>query len=343
MAEIKTGNLLQADVEALVNTVNTVGVMGKGIALQFKQAFPDNFNAYERAAKHHQIVPGKMFVFETGRLTNPRYIINFPTKRHWRGKARFEDIEAGLQDLVHLIQEKGIHSIAIPPLGCGFGGLDWEDVRPLIVKALEAVPAVKAQVYAPAGAPLPEKMPVATTRPHLTLGRAALIKLIGQYALPGYRLTLLEIQKLAYLLQMTGEALKLNYVKQKYGPYAENLNFVLQRLEGHYIRGYGARSVNANINLLPGAINEAETFLSSYPETQARLNRVARLIQGFETPYGMELLATVHWLSHEDQTVQQDPNAAVRGFETWSLRKRENFRPEHIQIAWDRLNQQGWF
>ena len=123
----------------------------------------------------------------------------------------------------------------------------------------------------------------------------------------------------------------------------ENLNFVLQRLEGHYIRGYGARSVSANINLLPGAINEAETFLASYLETQTRLNRVARLIEGFETPYGMELLATVHWLSHEDQTVQQDPNAAVRGFESWNLRKRENFRPEHIQIAWDRLNKQGWF
>jgi len=269
-------------------------------------------------------------------------IINFPTKRHWRDKARLDDIQAGLKDLIQIIKERNIRSIAIPPLGCGFGGLDWDDVQPLILKALEAVPAIRAEIYAPAGAPAPDNMPVATDRPHLTNGRAALIKLIGQYALPGYRLTLLEVQKLAYFLQTAGEPLKLNYVKQRYGPYAENLNFVLQRLEGHYIRGYGARSVNANIHLVPGAVNEADAFLAGYPETQARLNRVARLIQGFETPYGMELLATVQWLAQQDPTVKQDVNAAMRGFEAWNARKRENFRPEHIQIAWDRLNQQGW-
>ena len=143
MIEYKNGNLLQSNVEALVNTVNTVGVMGKGIALQFKQAFPENFAAYEKAAKRQEILPGKMFVYETGNFTNPRYIINFPTKRHWRGKARLDDIEAGLQDLLRVIREKNIRSIAIPPLGCGFGGLNWEDVRPLILAAMESMPDVQ--------------------------------------------------------------------------------------------------------------------------------------------------------------------------------------------------------
>ena len=130
MVELVTGNLLQADVEALVNTVNTVGAMGKGIALQFKQAYPANFEAYRKAVARGDVQPGRMFVFETGLLTNPRIIVNFPTKRHWRGGSRIEDIDAGLQDLAHVIVTRGIRSIAIPPLGCGNGGLDWGEVRP---------------------------------------------------------------------------------------------------------------------------------------------------------------------------------------------------------------------
>lgn len=342
MIEFKSGDLLKADVEALVNTVNTAGVMGKGIALQFKQAFPANFAAYAKLAKRGEIIPGKVFVFETGSFDNPHYILNFPTKRHWRGKARLQDIETGLQDLVKVIREKNIRSVAIPPLGSGFGGLDWNEVRPLILSALEQVPDVVAWVYPPQDMPSAEKMKVGTSRPHLTLGRAALIELINQYALPGYRLSQLEIQKLAYLLQMAGEPLRLNYVKQQYGPYAENLNFVLQHLEGHYLRGYGDRSGRANLHLLPGATEEAEAFLASYPETQRRLERVFRLIQGFETPYGMELLATVFWLSQEDPAIRKDYRSAVHGFEAWNQRKREHFRPEHIKIAWERLSQQGW-
>lgn len=342
MIEIKNGNLLEAGLEALVNTVNTVGVMGKGIALQFKQAFPANFIAYEKAAKKGQVEPGKMFVFETGQLTNPRYIINFPTKRHWRGKARLEDIQSGLADLVAVIRAKEIRSIAIPPLGCGFGGLDWEDVRPLILNSLEQIPDVIAWVYPPAGAPAPENMPVDTARPQLTLGRAALIELIDNYALPGYRLTQLEVQKLAYFLQMAGEPLRLNYVRNQYGPYAENLNFVLQRMEGHYLRGYGARSGGSNITLMPDATEIAETFLSDYPETRRRLEKVKHLIQGYETPYGMELLATIHWLVKEAPENSADFTYITQGFASWNQRKREHFRPEHIKIAWEHLHRLAW-
>ena len=343
MIEFKSGDLLQADVEALVNTVNTVGVMGRGIALQFKQAYPANFAAYEKAAKRGEIVPGKVFVYETGAFANPRYIINFPTKCHWRDKARIEDIETGLQDLVSVIREKEICSIAMPPLGCGFGGLDWEEIRPLILSAMESTPEVRTLVYSPVGTPPAEKMKVGTSRPRLTIGRAALIELIEKYALPGYQLTQLEIQKLAYLLQAAGEPLRLNYVKQQYGPYAENLHFVLQRINGHYLTGYGDRSGRAYLHLLPGANEEAESFLDEYPDTKERLERVSRLIQGFETPYGMELLTTVHWLAmNEDPAAKKDYGVALRGFEAWNQRKRKHFRPEHIKVAWERLHQQGW-
>ena len=129
MIEYTTGDILRSDAEALVNTVNCVGVMGRGIALQFKNLFPANFKAYAAACKRQEVRPGRMFVFDIGQLTLPRYIINFPTKRHWRGKSRMEDIESGLAALVETIRERGIRSIAVPPLGSGLGGLDWVEIR----------------------------------------------------------------------------------------------------------------------------------------------------------------------------------------------------------------------
>lgn len=342
MIEYKNGNLLQADVEALVNTVNTVGVMGKGIALQFKQAFPDNFKAYSKAVEKNEVQPGKMFVYPTTQLTNPRFIINFPTKRHWRENARLEDIKSGLINLVDVIKKYEIRSIAIPPLGCGFGGLKWSEVQPLIEQSLKEIPDLKALIYPPIGSPSSEKMIIATQRPNLTKGRAALIYLLNLYAIPGYRLTKLEVQKLTYFLHVAGEPMKLEFEKQQYGPYAEKLNFLLQKLEGHYIRGYGDRSSKTGIWVLPGAEKEAEAFLQNEVDTLQHLDRVARLIHGFETPYGVELLATLLWLSQENPEIKSDFSKAVQGFSQWNDRKKEHFRPEHIKIAWDHLQNQGW-
>jgi O-acetyl-ADP-ribose deacetylase (regulator of RNase III) len=343
MIELKKGNLLDSDAEALVNTVNAVGVMGKGIALQFKQGFPENFRAYEAACRRGLVQPGRMFVFHTNTLQNPRIIINFPTKRHWKGKSRMDDIESGLADLVEVIQREGIKSIAVPPLGCGNGGLKWSEVRPRIEKALENLPGVTVYLYQPVGAPKPADMKVATARPKMTAARAAILLLMSKYREPGYRLTFLEIQKLTYFLQMAGEPLKLSFVKQKYGPYAEQLHHVLQRLEGHFIRGYGDRSRDVSVTLLQGAADEAESFLCANHETEKRFERVARLIHGLETPYGMELLATVHWVAmSEDPSAREDPVKAVEGVQNWSEHKKRSFYPSHINIAWTRLKQEGW-
>ena len=153
MIQDATGNLLEANAEALVNTVNCVGFMGKGIALQFKQAWPDNFEAYARASKAGEIRPGRMFIWETGRMINPKFIINFPTKRHWRGKSKIEDIKSGLRALIGEVRHLGIRSIAVPPLGCGNGGLNWKDVRPLIEAAFAEIPDVEVLLYRPQGAP----------------------------------------------------------------------------------------------------------------------------------------------------------------------------------------------
>lgn len=147
MIEIKHGDILKEDAEALVNTVNCVGVMGRGIALQYKNAFPENFKAYALACKNKEVQPGRMFVFKTGQLTNPRYIINFPTKRHWRGMSRMEDIESGLRALVDTIRQYNIQSIAIPPLGSGLGGLDWSEVKLRIEAALQPLSGVNVTLY----------------------------------------------------------------------------------------------------------------------------------------------------------------------------------------------------
>ena len=144
-----TGNLLEANAEALVNAVNTVGVMGKGIALQFRLAFPRNYELYRAACKRGDVVPGRMFVVPTNSSDNPKFIINFPTKRNWKNQSLMQDIDAGLCDLIDAIRREQIRSIAIPPLGCGNGGLRWSDVRPRIASALNILPDVEVLLYEP--------------------------------------------------------------------------------------------------------------------------------------------------------------------------------------------------
>lgn len=338
MITISRGNFLDADVEAIVNTVNCEGVMGKGIALQCKKAFPDNYDAYLKACKKGDVKPGSMFVYETKQIFNSRYIINFPTKRHWREFSRYEDLETGLQALLSEIQNRNIRSIAIPPLGCGLGGLDWAVVKPMIMKTFNNAPDVEVFLYEPIGTPAADQMPVATKEPRMTVARALLIKLMQQYGNNAYRLTLLEIQKLSYFLQECGQDLQLKYVKHTYGPYAHNLNKVLEVLEGHYIRGYGdTQKPDVEIGLMQGATQKADAFLQDYPEAVQRLNEVADLVDGFETPYGMELLASVHWIINHDKTAV-DVDEAIQQVHQWNDRKRQLLKPEHIRIAWNRLH-----
>jgi O-acetyl-ADP-ribose deacetylase (regulator of RNase III) len=343
MITLTNGNLLATDTEVLVNTVNCEGFMGKGIALQFKKAFPENFKAYERACRAGEVQPGKMFIFATGSMINPRYIINFPTKRKWREKSRIEDIESGLRALVEEVCRLNVSSLAVPPLGCGLGGLKWGMVKQLIERTFAELPDVQVILFEPTGTPEAKEMPIGTKKPKLTLARALFIRLMQLYLTIAHRITLLEIQKLAYFLQDSGEPLRLNYAAHVYGPYAHNLNKVLEILEGHFIRGYGdSQRPDVEIELLPGAKGEADRFLNENRDSAARLERVAELIDRFETPYGMELLSSVHWVAVHKTPQARNAEEAVRAILDWSDRKRTMFKPEHIRIAWDRLNEQEW-
>jgi O-acetyl-ADP-ribose deacetylase (regulator of RNase III) len=343
MVELTRGNILKAEAEALVNTVNCVGFMGKGIALQFKKAYPDNFEAYRKACSVGQVQPGRMHIFELRSMLNPKFVINFPTKRDWRANSRYEDIDAGLKALVSDVRRLGITSIAVPPLGCGLGGLDWLRVKPMIQGAFAELPNVRVLLYEPAGAPEARQMPVRTVRPKLTLARALFIRLMDQYASQSYRLTLLENQKLAYFLQEAGQPLRLRYQTGHYGPYAPNLNKVLEALERHYTSGYGdTQKPDVEIELLPGAAEEAQAYLAGHGDEHRRLERVNRLIEGFETPYGLELLSSVHWLATHSESPATNAQEAIAGMARWNDRKRTMFRQEHIPIAWNRLVSENW-
>jgi len=341
MIEYKHGDILHENAEALINTVNCMGIMGRGIALQFKNAYPENFNAYVKACRKSEVQPGKMFVFETGQLTNPRYIINFPTKRHWRGRSRIEDIETGLKALVDTIFKYKIRSIAIPPLGSGLGGLDWSIVKSCIEKMLHSLSDVHIIIFEPNG--VPEKMAYTRDVPAMTPGRAALVELINRYlnGLLEPFVTLLEVHKLMYFMQVAGEPLRLKYRKALYGPYAENLRHVLKTIEGHFICGYvdGGDSPDKQLKLVPGAIDDAAIFLGQHPDTRERFNRVAELVEGFETPFGLELLSTVHWVMTQDNVSSIED--IVRCTYEWNDRKRQ-FTSRQMALAVDVLSKKGW-
>lgn len=340
--EFTKGNLLRADTEALVNTVNCVGFMGRGIAAQFKREFPANFKAYEAACKREELVPGRMLVVETGQLANPRWIVNFPTKRHWRGKSRIEDIESGLRALVREVRERGIRSIAIPPLGCGLGGLEWRDVRPRIEHAFAELTDVRVVVFEPSEGAPQDRMARTKSVPKMTPGRAVLVGLFETYlaGLMDPEVTLLEVHKLMYFAQEAGQPLRLDYTKGHYGPYAENLRHVLHAIEGYMLSGYGdgGDAPSKVLTLVPGTAEEARAVLDAHPEVRERFSRVAKLVEGFETSFGMELLATVHWVMTRDGARNEDVVSAVHA---WGPRKRM-FAEEQIRLAAKRLHDEGW-
>jgi O-acetyl-ADP-ribose deacetylase (regulator of RNase III) len=343
MIELKTGDIFSEETEAIVNTVNCVGVMGRGVALQFKKIFPQNFEEYFKACEKGKVQPGEMFVHETGILVNPKYIINFPTKRHWRGKSKIEDIDTGLDDLVKVLLELNIKSITLPPLGSGLGGLDWDKVKKLVLEKLGSLNDIDIIIYEPHDKPFFEKNVKNKEIPKMTPGRAALIELMYRYlgGLLDPFVTLLEIHKLMYFLQESGENLRLKYNPGSYGPYAENLRHVLNAIEGHFISGYedGGDKPEKQLKLVPGAYEDASDFLSKHHDTKQHFARVSDLVEGFESPFGLELLSTVHWIISNESPKSFDDLLA--NIYNWSERKKK-FTTRQIGLALKVLKSKNW-
>ncbi|NTW69267.1 MAG: macro domain-containing protein [Chlorobiaceae bacterium] len=340
MITYKTGNILDAKVSALINTVNTVGVMGKGIALQFKHAFPQNFSVYTEAVKRKEIKTGEVQVVSVSSLNGVQYIINFPTKNHWRYPSKLDWITDGLRDLRKKIVENHIESIAIPPLGCGNGGLDWSIVKGEIEKALKDLP-IEIQVYEPSIAIkelLAKEEKLAAAR--LTPVRAMLLLLLYRYRAMGEHASEFAAEKLSYFLLRAGETqLKLEFTKGYYGPYSGKVRHVLYALNGYYLKGFEQKAAKPFESL--EVVVERSNEVLEYIETKlnavekSHLDKVLKLIKGFESPYGLELLATVDFLINE--TGNSDPKALSKAIWQWSTRKGEMFPLEHISLAAEHL------
>ena len=258
------------------------------------------------------------------------------------GTLDYETIEEGLADLVRVIQENNIQSLALPPLGCGNGGLNWQEVRPQIIAALEPL-GIEVHLYEPSNMPAVDQMIIRTKKPRMTEGRALLLAAMAKYAGPGYRMSALEVQKIAYFLHAIGALPKLNFEKNQFGPYAENLHHVLQVLEGHYIRGYGDRTTASEIYLLAGAKEQAEMFLKDNEVAKKYLEQVSELFYGFETPYGLELLSTVGWIMQAEPIKSMDKNYVVQSVQNWNERKKRIFPVDHIEKVWHYLKDEVRF
>lgn len=346
MISFTQGNLLHAETEALVNTVNTVGVSGKGIALMFKEAFPENFRAYETASKAGRIAPGGLFITERHDMLGPRYIINFATKQHWRHPSKLVWIEEGLKALRREVEARGIRSVAIPPLGAGNGGLRWGDVRLLIEDALRDV-ATDIIVFEPTHTY--QNVVKRQGVEKLTPARALMAEMIRRYEILGFDCSMLEAQKLAWFLSRTivrsGRVNPVadDFEANRYGPYSDKVRHLLNSLDGSYLecerRVADARRFDP-IRFRHDRQDRISAYLTT-PEAnpyRPALDKASDLTDGFQSPHGLELLATVDWL-HTRSGVPLDNDAMIGAIATWSgpegaaERKSRIFSRQHIDVA----------
>lgn len=354
MIHYTQGNLLDADVDALVNTVNTVGVMGKGIALMFKERFPKNMAAYAKACKAGQVKTGEMFITSTDELAGPKWIVNFPTKQHWRPASKMEWIVEGLKDLRHFLVENEVRSIAIPPLGSGNGKLDWEEVKLEIERALTDLDGIDIYVYEPISQYQNVAKPKGVLK--LTPSRAMIAELVRQYWMLGIECSLLEIQKLAWFLERAIDnhpeladknPLDLRFTANIYGPYADRLRHVLDGLDGTYLCCDKRISDSEPLDVI--WFNESQkdrltTYLKSQEMRpyQKALQETIQLIDGFESPFGLELLSTLDWLIYKEE-IAPTTSALMEGIAHWPVsqraaeRKSKIFHEKAVDIALNRL------
>lgn len=352
MMQFLQGNLLESRAEALVNTVNTVGVMGKGIALMFKEAFPANFRAYEDACKRKEVRIGRMFVTHNPVFEGPRWIINFPTKKHWRQPSKLEWIVEGLRDLRKTLQDHGIRSVALPPLGSGNGGLDWPEVRAEIQRILGDLERVEIYIYEPTAKY--QNVAKRTGVEELTPARALIAEMIRRYWVLGIECTYLEVQKLGWFLERTirllniPDLLNFQFKADKYGPYSDRLRHLLNALDGTYLH-CDKRLSDAGPTDTIWFDEERRRFLELFlkQDFSEPLNRVLDLtaarIDGFESPLGMELLATVDWLverEHANPTLAGIRDALQKwpAGEEAAKRKLRLFDDRLLKLGLDRLS-----
>ena len=335
MIHYKTGNLLDSKAEALVNTVNRVGVMGKGIALQFKNMFPNNFKIYAKACKDKELKVGTLLVTEEeSLLSGKKIIVNFPTKTSWRLPSEYIFIEKGIDELVKVIKDKNIKSIAIPPLGAGNGGLDWNKVKPILEKNLKDLDS-EIYIYEP-NAAIQEALK--KERVKLTPARAMLLSILYELVRNGEFVSEFSAEKIAYFLQRFGakDLFKLEYKPNFYGPYSGKVKHVLYHLNGSYIMGYSSKDKKPfeELGIIKDAEQEIDKYLNEQQNKQYKeiVEKTKDFLSGFYSPFGLELLSTIDFIREEKKVFTEEE--IIKELEDWSDRKKTLFtNPKFIQIA----------
>lgn len=340
MIRYTTGNLLEADTQALVNTVNTVGVMGKGIALQFAERYKSNLRTYKEACKSGELQVGRLLVTTDADIHGERIIINFPTKKDWKHRSSYAYIEAGLVELVHVMVARGIQSIAVPPLGCGNGGLDWAKVKPMIEAHLGALDA-EVVVYEPSAAIKQVLQKENTREAKLTPGRAMLLHALFNFERLGEPASLFVANKLAFFLKLLGEPQlkRLEFKPANYGPYSVQVQHALYDLNGVYLKGLEQHDAKPfeELNLNYDRLNEVQRFIADTltADQHARLDRLTELVAGFRSTYALELLSSVAFI------LQDEPSLDIAGIQermkSWSKRKGSLAAEENVRIAYEHL------
>lgn len=348
-----TGNLLESPAEALVNTVNTVGVMGKGLALQFREEFPENYRLYREACKRHELSVGNMFITEDSSLLHGRkLIINFPTKIHWRYPSKYDYISEGLKSLKKEIVLRGLKSVAIPPLGSHNGGLDWHTVRKMIFRELEDLDC-DIYLYEPDQA-IAERMKA--ERVKLTPARAMLLLMFGKMVGTGEFASVFAAEKLIYFMQRFGgkDFFKIDFQPYYYGPYSGGkIAHVLYHLNGSFIKGMGSMDSRPFdfLWLMDDAEDTARKYLSApeYNEAMNVCNQTSCFLNGYFSNFSLELLASIDYLLTTNpsfscwRTQDTDITAAALELELekWNRRKSRLFTRELIVKGLNHIREWG--
>ncbi len=337
MIKYITGNILDSDAQALINTVNTVGVMGKGIALQFKKAYHNNFKAYAEACKRNEVKIGKLFVTKDSNFNSgEKYIINFPTKTDWRKPSEYHYIESGLDDLINVLADNNIESVAIPPLGAGNGGLDWKKVKRIIEEKLNNLNVV-IFVYEPTKY-IKEKLK--KERVKLTEARALLLYLLYDLVRHGEFVSEFSAEKICYFLQRFGakKYFRLTYTSNFYGPYSGKVRFVLNVLNGSYLMGYSDMDKKPfePLTLVADAYDTVKKYIENNPELHSIANRTIRFLSGFYSDFALELLSSIDYISMQHKSF--DKSLIIEELNNWNDRKKSMFsNPKYIDVTLSQL------
>jgi len=356
MITVRIGDIFESDAQTLVNTVNCVGVMGKGIALEFKKRFPDMFDEYVRMCREERVQLGQPYLHT--QLTPP-WILNFPTKEHWRSVSRIEDIIEGLHYLRAHYKQWGITSMAVPPLGCGQGHLEWRIVGPTLYRHFADLD-IPVELFAPAGTPAEEltahflgRTDVAPassadqdTPCRLGPGWVALVEILHgierePYHWPVGRTT---FQKLAYFATESGIPTGLRYQRGSYGPHASELKRQITQLVNNGLIREERLGRMFAIRTGPTLDDAREGYADHIREWRQTIEAVTDLFVRMNTQQA-EVAATVHFASRElAKSCADKPSESeiLRNVLDWKQNRKPSLDPGEVALAIRHLNMLGW-